>query len=69
MLAQWLASISVGGIGPISPRSRLWLNQSTYSATAISTATDFQPPLGRIMWLRMHSALNREFSASAIALS
>ena len=43
--------------------------QSMYSATAISTSTtDFQPPLGRITGLRMHSAVNNELSASAIAL-
>jgi len=46
------------------------LNQSTYSATAISTSpTFFQPPLGRMTGLRMHSALNNEFSASAMALT
>ena len=46
------------------------VDQSTYSATAISTSpTDFQPPLGRMTGLRMHSALNSELSASAIALS
>lgn len=40
------------------------------SATAISTSRiDAHPPLGRIIGLRMHSALNNEFSASAIALS
>ena len=40
------------------------------AATAISTsATFFQPPLGRMTGLRMHSALSSEFSASAIALS
>ena len=38
--------------------------------TAISTsATDFQPPLGRITGVRMHSALNSEFSASAMAVA
>jgi len=46
------------------------LNQSTYSATASSTSlTDFQPPFERMTGLRMHSALNSELSASAIALS
>ena len=29
----------------------------------------FQPPLGRMTGLRMHSALNSELNASAIALS
>lgn len=47
-LAQWLVSNSAGGMCPISPWSRLWVQQSMYSATAISTSpTDFQPPLGR----------------------
>jgi transposase InsO family protein len=46
------------------------LNQSTYSATAISTsAMLFQPPLGRVTGLRISSALNSELNASAIALS
>jgi hypothetical protein len=58
---QQLASNSAGGTSPISPWTRLWLNQSTYSATAILTSpTDFQPPWGRMTGLRMHSALNSE---------
>ena len=70
VVSQYEVSYSAGGTRPISPWSRRWLYQSTYSATAISTSvTFFQPPLGRIMGLRMHSALNSEFSASAIALS
>ena len=41
-----------------------------YSATAISTSvTFFQPPIGRMIGLRMHSALNSELNASARALS
>jgi len=44
----------------ISPCRRLWLNRSTYSATAHSRSpTPRQPPRGRITGLRMHSALNQ----------
>jgi hypothetical protein len=49
---------------PISPWSRRWLNQSMYSATAISRSSMlFQGPL-----LRTSSALNSELNASASAL-
>ena len=55
---------------PDLPWRRRWLNQSTYWATAISTSlTDFHPPSGRMTRLRMHSVLNSEFSASAVALT
>src|SRR3954452_19346287 len=34
-----MASYSAGGTSPSSPCSRRWLNQSMYSATAISTSS------------------------------
>jgi integrase len=43
--------------------------RSANPAAAQASVTDFQPPVGRMAGLRMHSALNSEFSASAIALS
>ncbi|OLT32040.1 hypothetical protein BJF82_08550 [Kytococcus sp. CUA-901] len=58
-------SFSAGGTMPISPWSRWWLNQSMYSAVAISRSS--MPRQGP--WLRTSSALNSELNASAKALS